>query len=201
MGTITANKVLSDNGTLLFFVTLYFAILQALAPPTSKMSDNIIFKSLLQVWLWHWPSEFSCGWRLDAGPAQLEDWSHTTCIFKPTKLLELLNFENELFQSCFHGLFYTKSWSYYHSLPFVKSCYFHTWRLFGSHMLKPVVSTCSWNMCQIVGSAESLTSRNDQYRNYEVCPSLSKRILSSHQTASVSEVTGVCCGGNNVNTL
>ena len=50
MGTITANKVLSDNGTLLLFVTLYFEILQALAaPPTTKMSDNIIFKSLLQV--------------------------------------------------------------------------------------------------------------------------------------------------------
>ena len=34
MGTITANKVLSDNGTLLLFVTLYFAILQVLAAPT-----------------------------------------------------------------------------------------------------------------------------------------------------------------------
>ena len=191
MGTITANKVLSDNGTLLFFVTLYFAILQALAPPTSKMSDNIIFKSLLQVWLWHWPSEFSCGWRLDAGPAQLEDWSHTTCIFKLTKLLELLNFENELFESCFHGLFYTIVIKSLSSIPFIKCCSsFHTWRLFGSHMLKQVVSTCSWNMCQIVGSAESLASRNYQYWNYEVCPSLSNRILSSHQTASVSEVAG-----------
>ena len=51
MGTITANKVLSDNGTLLFFVTLYFAILQALAPPTSKMSDNIIFIASLTLTL------------------------------------------------------------------------------------------------------------------------------------------------------
>ena len=101
MGTITANKVLSDNGTLLFFVTLYFAILQALAPPISKMSDNIIFIASLTLTLTvrvqlrlevrRWPS-----------PAQLEDWSHTTCIFKPTKLLELLNFE-----------------SHYDSLPFV----------------------------------------------------------------------------------
>ena len=51
MGTITANKVLSDNGTLLFFVTLYFAISQALAPPISKMSDNIIFIASLTLTL------------------------------------------------------------------------------------------------------------------------------------------------------
>ena len=66
MGTITANKVLSDNGTLLFFVTLYFAILQALAPPISKMSDNIIFiasltltltvRAQLRLEVRHWPS-------------------------------------------------------------------------------------------------------------------------------------------------
>ena len=109
MGTITANKVLSDNGTLLFFVTLYFAILQALAPPTSKMSDNIIFIASLTLTLTvrvqlrlevrHWPSP--------AGGLESHD------LHFQTKLIELLNFENEFFESCFHGLFYLSPIEYY----------------------------------------------------------------------------------------